>query len=273
MTHKDNTPGRNYIFGWKEGILLAAVYFCMQILLGIVVVIGGDAVIKSDWFIILSYVLTLTAVIFAFDMLIVRPTGSKLSFNMRSMPFMTYALVLPMMIGCMFIGEFFTNLLPITGPFWGDLYKMYSGIFNSLALSPVTMILMTSVFAPVLEEIIFRGLIQKGLINKGVSPAVAIVVSSLVFGFIHGNPWQFLGASILGVMLGYAYYRTKSLLLPILLHAFNNLIGSLLIIYTKKESFAEFFGVSDVVLLGIGVVLLIVFGYLFTVKNKVHYND
>lgn len=49
--------------------------------------------------------------------------------------------------------------------------------------------------APILEELIFRGIILKGLL-KNYSPLKSILISSLLFGLIHLNPWQFIGASI-----------------------------------------------------------------------------
>ncbi len=274
---KDLHPGRNYLFGWKEAILLAVTFLFMQFLLAgwsaFEMFVLHDNPAYKDYFIIVSYVLTFTGCIFAFDQFIVKPTGSRLSFNMRTSPFSTYLLVFPLMIGGIFIAEYTSGLLPTTGDFFGPWYEQVTSLFARMSLDPFTMILMTSFFAPILEEILFRGIIQKGLINKGVSPAKAIIISAIVFGVVHGNPWQFMGAAILGSVMGLVYYKTKTLLLPILLHTFNNLISSLLVIYTKQESYSEFFGVPETYLLLIGIVLTAVFGYLFIYKNKIHYND
>ncbi|MEH7889103.1 CPBP family intramembrane glutamic endopeptidase [Elizabethkingia meningoseptica] len=274
---KDLRPGRNYIFGWKEAILLGFTFFLMQFVIAAWVQIQtllfhSDPSTK-DYFPVIAYLLVFMGCIFAFDQLIVKPTGSRLSFNMRTTPFTTYLLVFPLATGGMLIAEYTTGLLPTTGSFWGSWYDQFTRIFAQMSLDPVSMIIMTSLFAPLLEEILFRGIIQKGLINKGISPAKAIVITAVVFGVVHGNPWQFLAAATLGIILGTIYYRTKTLLLPILLHAFNNLLSSLLIIYTKKESYSELFGISEVYILLIGIIITVVFGYLFIYKNKIHYND
>ncbi|MCT4132261.1 CPBP family intramembrane metalloprotease [Elizabethkingia anophelis] len=274
---KDLHPGRNYQVGWKEGILLATTFLFMQFVITawiqIQIIVFHSDPTSENFFILFFYILVFLGCIFIFDQFIVKPTGSRISFNMRTSPFSTYLLVFPLMIGGMFIAEYTTTLLPITGSFWGTWYKKFTEIFEKLSLDPTTMIISTSFFAPILEEILFRGIIQKGLINKGVSPAKAIIISAIVFGVVHGNPWQFMGAAILGSVMGLVYYKTKTLLLPILLHAFNNLISSLLVIYTKQESYSEFFGVPETYLLLIGIVLTAVFGYLFIYKNKIHYND
>ena len=135
------------------------------------------------------------------------------------------------------------------------------------------MIVLAVIMAPIFEEIVFRGIIQKGLINKGMNPATAIIIASVVFGLVHANPWQFVGAVLLGCVLGFVYHRTKSLLLPILLHAFNNLCSSILIFYGDSESFADVFRISEWLVLGIGIILFAVFYYLFTRKYRVHYSE
>ena len=178
-----------------------------------------------------------------------------------------------MMLGMMFIGEFVTSQIPITGPFFGKYYDFFTDLMSQLTNNPVVMILTAVIMAPIFEEIIFRGIIQKGMINNGVKPWKAIFIASIIFGLVHGNPWQFVGAVLLGCVLGLVYYKTKSLLLPMLLHGFNNLCSSILILYTKNESFSEAFKVSDYIIFTIGVVLFSLFYYLFMKKYKVHYSE
>ncbi|CEJ69827.1 CAAX amino terminal protease self-immunity [Chryseobacterium oranimense G311] len=228
----------------------------------------------KDWFLMVTNAAGFLTAIAFFDFFIVRPsTGKKLNFNFSPTNFYTYLLIFPMMIGMMFISEFITSLIPTTGPFWGKYYEFFSQLMEQLTFEPVIMIIMTVIMAPIFEEIIFRGIIQKGLINKGVNPRRAIVYASIIFGLVHANPWQFVGAVLLGCVLGLVYYKTKSLLLPMLLHGFNNLCSSLLVTYTKSESFADAFKISEWVVLAIGIVLFSLFFYLFTVRNKVHYTE
>ncbi len=56
---------------------------------------------------------------------------------------------------------------------------------NSISDDTFTLFLLVSFFAPIIEEILFRGIIQKGMINKGVKPAKAIIISALAFGIVH----------------------------------------------------------------------------------------
>lgn len=228
----------------------------------------------KEWFLMVTNAAGFLTAIAFFDFFIVRPsTGKKLNFNFSPTNFYTYLLIFPMMIGMMFISEFITSLIPTTGPFWGKYYEFFSQLMEQLTFEPVVMIIMTVIMAPIFEEIIFRGIIQKGLMNKGVDPRRAIFYASIIFGLVHANPWQFVGAVLLGCVLGLVYYKTKSLLLPMLLHGFNNLCSSLLVTYTKSESFADAFKISEWVILAAGIVLFSLFYYLFTRKYKVHYAE
>lgn len=78
--------------------------------------------------------------------------------------------------------------------------------------------------APVLEELIFRGIILNGFL-KIYSPVKSILISSILFGLIHFNPWQFIGAFIIGIFSGWVFYKTGKLLLSILIHFVNNLLA------------------------------------------------
>jgi len=78
------------------------------------------------------------------------------------------------------------------------------------------------------EEVLCRGLVLRALLNRW-RPGLAIAVSSLVFGAMHLDPWQFFYATWLGLLLGWVYWRTRSLGLCVLLHAVHNLLGWIMI--------------------------------------------
>src|SRR5690606_16106213 len=136
-------------------------------------------------------------------------------------------------LGMMFIAEFITAQIPTTGPFFGKYYEFFSDLMSKLTGDKVVLILTAVIMAPIFEEIVFRGIIQKGLMNKGVEPWKAILFACVSFGIVHANPWQFVGAVLLGCVLGLVYYKSNALLLPLLLHGFNNLCSSLLIMYSS----------------------------------------
>lgn len=88
-------------------------------------------------------------------------------------------------------------------------------------------VICTAIFPAIFEEWLCRGIVLRGLLTR-MKPVWAIVISALFFGVIHLNPWQMLNAFILGMLMGYIYYKTGSLWLTMLYHFVNN--GSLVIL-------------------------------------------
>ena len=274
----ENSSRKKFIFDWKGAFALIGGMIVGTAAVSVINVFSmfvfNENLQYNDFYLMLTNAAGFVGAIFAFDYFIARPqTGRKLNFNFSPTNVGTYLLIFPMMLGMMFIAEFITSQISITGPFFGEYYEFFSRLMEQMTKDKATMIVLAVIMAPIFEEIVFRGIIQKGLINKGMNPATAIIISSVVFGLVHGNPWQFVGAVLLGCVLGFVYHKTKSLLLPILLHAFNNLCSSILIFYGDSESFAEVFRISEWLVLGIGIILFAVFYYLFTRKYRVHYSE
>lgn len=131
--------------------------------------------------------------------------------------------------------EFFTSLIPTDGPL-EILYKIFEESFKMMLNYKLAGFITVCILAPILEEIIFRGIILKGMLNFKVNPIVAIFANGFIFGIAHMNPWQFIGAGFLGAIFGFIYYRTKSLFLPMLLHFLNNAFSfSFMLIYGEME--------------------------------------
>jgi uncharacterized protein len=82
-------------------------------------------------------------------------------------------------------------------------------------------ILLLVIIAPLTEELLFRGIILRGLLSRH-RPAVAVVLTALLFAALHCNPWQFLSPLFLGIAFGWFYLRTGSVGLCVLAHAFSN---------------------------------------------------
>ena len=76
--------------------------------------------------------------------------------------------------------------------------------------------------APIAEEITFRDVLLGGLLRMRCHPWLAILLSAIVFGAIHISPMTFLGVTIGGVIYGWLFWRTKSILPSIIAHIVNN---------------------------------------------------
>lgn len=100
-------------------------------------------------------------------------------------------------------------------------------ISTLMTLFGVFTLIYLAILGPILEEIIFRGLLMNWFFSK--RPAVAIVISAVVFGTMHVNLFSgqldlvyWLSKILLGAVLAFVYWRTKRLKTTIWLHILNN---------------------------------------------------
>ncbi len=77
------------------------------------------------------------------------------------------------------------------------------------------------VFAPIVEEFGFRGRLLRAL-RTGFRPLLAVVISALVFACLHLQLWGFPMRFFLGLVCGMAVYRSRSIWMAVVLHAFSN---------------------------------------------------
>lgn len=130
-----------------------------------------------------------------------------------------YLLLLPATLAMLIINATVISFIPMPD----SVIELFSQLMGGGWLSFVTVALA----APVLEELIFRGVILDSLLKR-LSPVRAIIWSSVIFGIAHANPWQFIAAFSIGLIVGWLYYRTKSIWPGILLHFINNATASVL---------------------------------------------
>ena len=122
------------------------------------------------------------------------------------------------------IGNFIT---PSDGGLEAVMEAIFSGSLWSTVVSTVIM-------APIMEELMIRGLTLNKLLS-GSKKWTAIIVSSIVFGVIHMNLLQGLNAFVLGIVLALVYYKTRSLITCMLCHAANNLLSVVSGVLVIKE--------------------------------------
>lgn len=102
------------------------------------------------------------------------------------------------------------------------LEKMFIGIMSE----PLGYVVI-GILAPFVEEVVFRGAILRRLLEVMGEKWhwVAILISAILFGCVHGNLPQFVHAVLLGLLLGWMYYRTDSIVPGVVLHWVNNTIA------------------------------------------------
>lgn len=101
-------------------------------------------------------------------------------------------------------------------------------MFNDLSSTSFPSFLMIVIAAPLLEELLCRGIILKGLL-KNMQPEKAIFWSAVFFAVMHLNPWQGINAFIIGLISGWIFWQTKSIIPSIFIHLLNNGMSFILV--------------------------------------------
>ena len=98
------------------------------------------------------------------------------------------------------------------------------------------------IVAPIGEEMVFRGFLQKFLEEYWRDVTRAVLISSLIFAMIHFNPYWTIQIYLLGIILGFLSWKTKSIIPSIILHSLNNGIAFILTIFNDSSLSFYFWG-------------------------------
>ena len=124
--------------------------------------------------------------------------------------------------------------------------------------------------APLAEELVFRGAVLRALLRWKSNPGVGIVISALLFALIHANPVQMPHAFLVGLLLGWMYYRTDSIVPGVVFHWVNNTVAYVLYnVYPNPDiTLLDLFGTQRTVLMALGFSLCIFLPALFQLNLR-----
>lgn len=141
-----------------------------------------------------------------------------------------------------------------------DVFPEFNEVAESLYGGKLIFeILAMVVVAPILEETLFRGIIY-GRLKESINTKIAMIVSALIFGIIHGNAVQGIYAFAIGLCLAYIYEKYGHLIAAVIFHASANLVS---VIMSESElviraiSRAVIYNVMGIISLIVGIIMLI----------------
>lgn len=125
------------------------------------------------------------------------------------------------------IGLFFNgilSLLPIPEDIMGSYAQSSSGLFEQ----PMWVAILSNIIVgPVVEEVVFRGLMSTRL-RKAMPTVVAVLITSVLFGVMHGHILWAAYATLLGILFSITAIKCKSTLASIVVHMIVNTMGTVL---------------------------------------------
>ena len=116
------------------------------------------------------------------------------------------------------------NWLRYFWPVPDSIRKVFESATN-LGENPLLVVLGVVVIGPFCEEVVMRGVILRSLLRQ-MTPAKSILLSALLFSLMHMNPWQAVPTFFAGLLLGWMYFRTRSLAVCVAAHVANNAVAS-----------------------------------------------
>ena len=151
-------------------------------------------------------------------------------------------------------GTIITNLLSFT--IQNDIANPIQNLINSTDLW--LNLILISLIGPIFEEIIFRKILIDRTIKYG--PLASILVSTIIFGLIHGNLNQFCYTVLVGGFFAYVYIKTGQIKYSIGLHIILNMLGSVLsmIVNNSAVNLSNAFNTTDLAILVFYFILILI---------------
>ena len=122
----------------------------------------------------------------------------------------------------------------------------------------------------VAEELFFRGALQKTILRVSGKPWLSILISSAVFGLLHGTFFKLLPIFSLGILLGTVYYVTRNLWYTITIHFLNNAFAVFSVYYAGRSELLKKLANDDisVSLFAALISLIIAIGIIYFIKKE-----
>jgi len=253
----------------KNAIILCLILLGLQIVLGVIfgVIIGllrlGTDSIQYGIGVIFINLLSFAFVIF----IGYKKSHKKFSevFPLNKVSLSSWIAVIVFTFGLIIVSSEIDNIVSYLIPKPDFFQEMFGTVIDNEYI--IVSIIIVGIIPAFAEEMTFRGVILSGF-KDNYSLKKAVIVSALLFGIVHMNPWQFVTAFIFGMTAGWVCLKTKSLLLCIYMHLFNNMTS---VIFNRLEDVIPikgfnttsseyafqplWFDVIGIILAGIGILI------------------
>ena len=121
------------------------------------------------------------------------------------------------------VGIIFNVIFLLVTGYFGFTPSQNNLEFGSSILENIFIIISLVVFAPILEEMLFRGIVCRN--NEEMGQWFAVIISGIIFGLWHTNYSQLAFATTFGIMVAIMYVKTRSIIPGMIAHFINNFIG------------------------------------------------
>lgn len=248
----------------KKACIYIVVFLAIQAIAGFIVqglwtLISGDSATANSTSIILTTVLFSVAVIAVFLL----AKWSEVSKHwVRKRPWITLTWCVVAAFGAIIPSIWMQEHMP-------ELPNIAEDTFDMI-MKDRWGYLSIGLLAPLAEELVFRGAILRSLLKWTSRPWVAIAISAVFFAVAHLNPAQLPHAFLVGLLLGWMYYRTDSIVPCVVYHWINNTVAYVMYnLYPNADlTLVDLFGSERIVLMAVGFSLCLLVPALFQLNMR-----
>lgn len=161
-----------------------------------------------------------------------RRNGTFVKYKLNNI--LKYLLIIPFGVFNMLWANYFVALLQLVMPKF--MLESYTDTQQIIEGGGFLMQLVTAgIVAPIVEELIFRGLVYRRT-KKMTGTIAAAILSAALFGVFHGNWVQAPYAFIIGIVAVFVYEKFKSIVAPIMLHMSANILSVLIMTLASSDT-------------------------------------
>ncbi len=155
----------------------------------------------------------------------VKPSrGHRSSDHPRGFSFHTIVAILFLGIGMQYVTRLVADVTACFRPNWAESYNAM--VESAGYANPTLAVILYSIFlAPIVEELVFRGLTMRYARRAGIPFVLANIWQALLFGLLHGNWMQGIYAFVMGLFLGFVAHRGRGIKYSIPVHMVFNIMG------------------------------------------------
>lgn len=224
--------------------------------------------ILKDWLVLSNYIISMLVMLLFADRMS-RVEHFDYGMALARTPDWLFWLLIPAMLSIFLVVDRIVGLIPMSD----EMEQRFADMVSTSVPSFLTVV----IAAPILEELLCRGVVLRGLLNH-MPPYRAILWSSLFFALLHLNPWQGVAAFLIGFFSGWIFWKTRSIVPCIFIHLLNNGVGFLILMLAGEQTepvtlvgllgMLYYWLVSAAMIVGFITILIIYFKYEKTEDNN-----
>ncbi|MBN1326786.1 MAG: CPBP family intramembrane metalloprotease, partial [Candidatus Cloacimonetes bacterium] len=177
---------------------------------------------------------------------------------------LTALMAIPMIVIAVSLGELINLVFPISQSYLERMQELLTAEPGNL----LNTLLLLAVLPGICEETMFRGYILSAFRKSGFS--TALIISALLFGILHLDPFRLIPVTLLGVYLGFLMLRSNSIYIPMFAHFLNNGLAVLITNFGDKIPFLEYFFQDSIRILWLLIPSIFIMYALLKLFNRIN---